>query len=318
MPHRIGIIGLGTVGSRFVEQFTAHPDFEVVAAWDADPDACATHANSVRIADDALEVVEEADAVYIAVPPLFHREYVDACVRAGTGIFCEKPLGVDLDESRAMVQLVEQSGLPAAVNFVVGSAPSAVQLAADVEAGRLGEIVRADLRLHFAEWPRAWHSKAQWLRFRDQGGWLREVASHFLFLARRALGPIELGAASVTFEDGVDGHLCEIDATARFTSSTAPLVMIGTSGGVGPDVVDLTIRGTHGSERIVDWYRLQSTTGGEWADRLGTDRAQLGSVAYAAQLGQLSLLLDGSANSLATFADALAVQELIEATLLGR
>jgi predicted dehydrogenase len=201
---------------------------------------------------------------------------------------------------------------------VFGSAPSATQLVTDVHAGRIGEIVRADLRLHFAEWPRAWHSKAQWLRFRDQGGWIREVASHFLFLAGRVLGPLELGGSSVTFADGDHGELCEIDASARFTTPAAPLVMIGTSGGVGPDVVDLTIRGTTGSERIVDWYRLQSTTGGEWIDELGTDRVQLGSAAYAAQLGQLSRLLDGAENSLATFDDALVVQEVVESMLLGR
>ncbi len=37
MTHRIGIIGLGTVGARFVEQFNRHDDFELVAAWDPDP-----------------------------------------------------------------------------------------------------------------------------------------------------------------------------------------------------------------------------------------------------------------------------------------
>lgn len=313
----MGIIGLGTVGSRFVEQFASHPDFDLVAAWDANPEACAAHAASTHIAEDAGEVIETADAVYIAVPPLFHRQYVEACVRAGTGIFCEKPLGVDVDESREMVQVVERSGLPAAVNFVFGSAPSATRLANDVHAGRIGDIVRADLRLHFAEWPRAWHTNAQWLRFREQGGWIREVASHFLFLAGRVLGPLELGGAAVTFADGDDGELCEIDACARFTTSTAPLVMIGTSGGIGPDVVDFTIRGTVGSKRVLDWYRLQSTTGDEWIDELGTDRVQLGSEAYAAQLGQLSRLLDGAENSLATFHDALVVQELVESMLSG-
>ena len=101
------------------------------------------------------------------------------------------------------------------------------------------------------------------------------------------------------------------------SGSDAPLVMIGTSEGIGPDVNDLTIRGTAGSLRIWDWYRLQHTTGGEWSDVVGTDRAQLGADAYAAQLDELSKLLDGTPSSIATFAESLAVQELVEAMLSG-
>ena len=124
--HRVGIIGLGTVGSRFVEQFGRHADFDLVSAWDPDPLACEVHADAVPIAGGAGGVIAESDAVYIAVPPAFHRTYVEACVDAGVAVFCEKPLGIDIAESRALVDLVERSGLPAGVNFVFGAAPSAV------------------------------------------------------------------------------------------------------------------------------------------------------------------------------------------------
>lgn len=316
MAHRIGIIGLGTVGARFVDQFNLHDDFDLVAAWDPDGDACAAHSDSVAIVDDAATVIALADAVYIAVPPFFHREYVEACMAANVGVFCEKPLGIDVTESRALVDLVTASGVPAGVNFVFSAAPSAVELAERVNQGAIGDIVRGDLRLHFAEWPRAWHAKAQWLKLRDQGGWIREVVSHFLFVANRVLGPLTLDHSIVTFPDGVDGELSEIDALARLsTPGGTPLVMIGTGEGVGPDVVDLTIRGTTGSLRLVDWYHLQSSDEGGWQHLLGTDRAELGANAYAGQLGELSKMLTGEPHSIATFAEALAVQELVEQML---
>lgn len=315
MAHRVGIIGLGTVGSRFVEQFGAHPDFELVAAWDADPATCADHADRVPVAAGASHVIAESDVVYIAVPPLFHRPYVEACVAAGTAIFCEKPLGVDVEESRSLVALVESSGRPAGVNFVFGAAPAATELQSAVAAGMLGPVLRGDLRLHFAEWPRSWHAKAQWLRWRDQGGWVREVVSHFLFLALRTLGPIAVETARVAYADGVDGELCEVDAIARFDAGGRPLLMIGTSGGAGPDVVELTIRGVDRSMRVWDWYRLQIDDGGGWADVLGSDRQSLGAEAYAAQLAALSAMLRGEPNPIATFAEALAVQELVEDVL---
>ena len=329
MTHRIGIIGLGTVGSRFVEQFDAHDAFDLVAAWDPDPAACDAHRAAVHVAVDAAAVIGASEVVYIAVPPLAHREYVERCVASGVAVFCEKPLGVDVAESRALVDLVERSGLPAGVNFVFSAAPSAVELRRRVTAGEIGEVVRADLRLHFGVWPRAWHARAQWLRLRDQGGWMREVVSHFLFVTHRVIGPLTVDTSAVTYPDGPDGELCEVDALARLHGPEAPLVMIGTSGGVGPDVNDLTLRGTTGSLRIHDWYRLQTVTnddgrdgtdGGDegwdgWRDVLGTDRAALAADAYAAQLGALADLLDGRPSDLATFAEALAVQELVEEML---
>ncbi len=314
--HRIGIIGLGTVGARFVEQFNAHDEFELVGAWDPDATACSSQQHAVRIARDADDVLSSADAVYIAVPPLFHREYVERCVRADVAVFCEKPLGIDVPESRALVDLVAASRLPAGVNFVFSAAPAATELLRRVHAGEIGDVVRGDLRLHFAEWPRAWHAKAQWLTQRDQGGWIREVVSHFVFLATRTLGPLTLQAADVSYPDGPSGVLAEVEATIRFAAADGtPVVMLGTSGGVGPDVVDFTVRGTTGSLRAAGWYHLQETTGGDWQHLLGTDRASLAANAYAAQLGELSKMLAGEEHSIATFSEALAVQELVEASL---
>ena len=60
MAHRVGIIGLGTVGSRFVEQFARHEAFDLVAAWDPDAEAC-----------DALYA-----AVRASVPDMTSREHL--------------------------------------------------------------------------------------------------------------------------------------------------------------------------------------------------------------------------------------------------
>ncbi|MEM7286626.1 MAG: Gfo/Idh/MocA family oxidoreductase, partial [Actinomycetota bacterium] len=224
MAHRVGIIGLGTVGSRFVEQFGSHDAFDLVAAWDHDAAACADHEDRVTIVASAEDVVAASELVYIAVPPLFHATYVEACVGAGRAIFCEKPLGIDVAESRRLVEAVEGSERPAAVNFVFGAAPSARRLLDEIAGGAIGDIVRADLRFHFCEWPRAWHARAQWLTRRDQGGWVREVASHFVFLAERLLGPLSLSDAVVGYPDGPDGHLSERWAAAEWTGA-APLTM---------------------------------------------------------------------------------------------
>jgi len=315
VAHRVGIIGLGTVGGRFVEQFGLHPAFEVSAAWDRSPDACARYADEVTVVGSASEVIDRADAVYIAVPPHHHREYVEACLASGTAIFCEKPLGIDVAESEQLVAAVEASDVPAGVNFVYSSAPAAVELGDAVGGGALGEVVSAELRLHFAEWPRAWQAEATWLADRDQGGWVREVASHHLFLLGRVLGSTTLESASATYPEGPDGVRCETHALAQLSAGDLPITLAGTVGGAGPDIVELTVRGTAGSMRVADWYRVESTDGGPWTATSDADRPALAAAAYAAQLDELDAMLSGRPHRLATFDEALAVQRLAESIL---
>ncbi|HJM00348.1 MAG: Gfo/Idh/MocA family oxidoreductase [Acidimicrobiales bacterium] len=317
MAHRVGIIGLGTVGSRFVEQFNLHDAFDLISAWDIDHEACSSHRDFVRIASSPDELIAECDLVYVAVPPLHHQQYVLDCLSHNTAIFCEKPLGVDLQSSRELVAAVNQSGLPAGVNFVFSSAPSAVELQKRLANRDLGDLIGADLRLHFSKWPRGWHEKAQWLRLRDQGGWVREVVSHFIFLTSRILGEVTLENSYIDYEDGADGSLCEQTALAFFSSRSIPLTLAGTSRGHGPDVVDLTFRGTSGSLRVWDWYQLQAATADSWVDLFSSNRDQLGADAYSAQLHQLDRMMNREEHTIATFDEALSVQESVEALLSG-
>jgi len=315
MKHSAGIIGLGTVGSRFVEQFNLHESFDLVAAWDPDSAACKANEKEVRITESASAVIEAADVVYIAVPPLFHDEYVRKCVAANSAIFCEKPLGIDITQSRELVALVNKAGTPAGVNFVFSAAPSATKMSEIVGQPEFGKIIRCDLDLHFREWPRPWHINAQWLRDRDQGGWVREVVSHFLFIINRSLGATSVNDVLISYPDGPEGKLAETDLLASLDSGGKPLTIKGTSGGAGPDIVNLTIRGTNSAVRIWDWYRLQVCEDGDWRDLLGTDRAKLGMNAYVEQLDQLALMVEGETSLIASFDEALAVQEIVEEIL---
>ncbi|MEC7384511.1 MAG: Gfo/Idh/MocA family oxidoreductase, partial [Actinomycetota bacterium] len=183
--HRVGIIGLGTVGARFVEQFNLHERFELTACWDASSEAQDRFRSTENVVETPEDVITNCDVVYIAVPPAAHATYVEQAVAAKCAIFCEKPLGVDIEESEHILQLVESSGLPSAINYVFGSAPSAVELGRRVSAGELGDIVSVEFTMHLTEWPRAWQAAATWLAEASEGGWIREVGSHYVFLAQR-------------------------------------------------------------------------------------------------------------------------------------
>lgn len=315
MAHKAGIIGLGVVGRRTAANLAAHPDFEIAAAWDLSPEACEAARSDIPgivIAADAGAVIESAaDFIYVATPPLTHHDYVIATIEAGKAIFCEKPLGIDVAQSRALTDRVEASGLASAVNFVFGGAPGAVALVEKAKSGALGAIRGIDISLHFATWPRGWQEAAQWLTRRDQGGFSREVLSHFIFLVERILGPAEIAGASVHYPG--DGA-AEAAIVARLQAGGVQITVAGSVGGAGPDRVECTVWGEAASCRLGDWYLLSQSDGGEWVGQL-TDIADPRAAAYRGQLDNLAAMLNGRAHTMPSFGEALRVQETIEALL---
>ncbi|MEM9611122.1 MAG: gfo/Idh/MocA family oxidoreductase [Actinomycetota bacterium] len=233
-------------------------------------------------------------------------------VAARKALLCEKPLGVEDAESVAMVERVAGSNKGAAVNFVFAAAPAAVALLDDVRSTDT-TLVGVDLTVHFERWPRPWQAGATWLRDRDQGGWTREVVSHFVFLAQRLLGPLTIEHRAVGFPD--DGST-ERWLTAELDGGGVPVRISGSSDTAGPDEVELTVRGVDRSWRLTNWYGYSiADAGGPWRPGL-SDAAASGPAAYAAQLGQLAALVEGRPNTLATFGEALEVQRIIEAMLV--
>jgi len=311
----VGIVGLGTVGRRFIEQFDRHDAFALIGGFDVSVDARTAAADGfgLQLFESASELINDAaiDMVYIATPPLHHEIYVDEVLAADKAIFCEKPLGVDNADTGAMVDRVGDAR--AAVNFVFGAAPSAVEMITQVASGACGRVTGADLRLHFCRWPRDWQAGAGWLRDRDQGGWVREVVSHYVFLIHRLFGPAEIEHSFVGYpNDGSSEQLLD----AVLSCNGVPIRLSGTSDAAGADEVEFTVRGADRSFRLTNWYQITSAVSdGPWEPSL-PDNAISGPAAYTAQLGEVARMAQGEPHRLATFSEAFAVQELVEALLV--
>src|SRR5690606_16624875 len=170
--------------------------------------------------------IENCDVLYVAAPPAAHVPLARAALQAGKAVFLEKPLATDLAEAEAFVAEAESMGARAAVNFPMASSPAVAQLRA--WRAEIGAPQRLDISTHFARWPRGWQSDATtWLSRRAEGGFTREVVSHFLFLARRQLGPLELLSAEVTYPAG---DLAETAIRAELMAGGLPLTLTGSVG----------------------------------------------------------------------------------------
>jgi predicted dehydrogenase len=125
-------------------------------------------------------VIAACDVLYVASPPSSHIADAEAAFAAGKAAFLEKPLASDLAAARRFVAAAEASGARAAVNFPMASSLAVAQLSAWREA--LGAPQSLSISAEFATWPRGWQQAASSrLAKRQDGGFTREVLSHFLF-----------------------------------------------------------------------------------------------------------------------------------------
>ena len=317
MKPSIAFIGLGVMGHRMLANMAAHGGFELALAWDPNAEACRVVEQQyagVKIGATAERIITDPsiDVVYIASPPASHREYVMAAAAAGKAVFCEKPLGVDVPESRFLVEEVESSRIINAVNFPFADAQAINMIQANLEDGSIGDVTGVDIRLHFSRWPRGWQESASWLARRKEGGYVREVGSHFVFLVEKLFGPATLVDASVRYP--ADDILCETHFLARLDCNGTTVSFAGGSGGVGPDRVEFTVWGTKTSYRLWDWNRLKSSRGEGWHDEMTRleDPRQDG---YMRVLDNFLGLLKGGAHTMPPLRAALSVQEIIEKIL---
>jgi predicted dehydrogenase len=258
-----------------------------------------------------------ADVVYLACPPGPRKAYALQAAAAGRGVFMEKPLGVDVAESRDLVAQLSRARLPGVVNFTQASSRGFDELRRAIDAGETGALLGIDIVVQYPTWPRAWQAEADWLRFRAEGGYTREVISHFLFLAGRFLGPLSLVSAHPRYP--ADPALCELDMLARLqTADGRPVTVMATTGGRQPDRQEVTVRGDKLNHQFREFSQLWRSDGGAWVEAVdwsvGEDPRRS---ALQRQLTEVGRWLRGEPHKLATAEEGLAVQELIEAMLAG-
>jgi len=229
----------------------------------------------------------------------------------------EKPLGTDNAQSRDLLAQLSQARLPGVVNFTQAASRGFEELQRAIDAGETGELLGIDIVVNYPAWPRAWQKDADWLRLRHEGGYTREVISHFLFLAGRFLGPLTLQHASPRYPQ--DPTLCELDMLARLTTADGrPVTVMATTGGQQPDRQEVTVRGSRMNYQFREFYQLWRSDGGPWQEALDWTTEDPRTSALQRQLSEVDLWLKGQPHKLATAEEALAVQELVEAMLVGK
>lgn len=318
---RIGIIGAGIMGERMLNAILQQDSslVQVCGIWDPAPEAMRRMEKSFprvpRLAD-AATIIDASDCVYIASPPASHLAHARAALAAGKSLFCEKPLATDVADARAFVA---QAGSRGAVNFPFASSPAVATIRNWIDTGEIGTPRRIEIEVGFAKWPRPWQvDAADWLDKPAQGGFTREVVSHFLFLSRRLGGPLQDLKGEASFPEAGKS---ERRIVASLQAGNLRVTLTGAVGETSKNDHNIwMLEGDRGAVRLCDWSIAERRRPhGTWLqapDALPNERAR--PLALKRQLEGVAKLARGEPHHLATLAEAFNVQEIVEGILASR
>lgn len=151
-PLNIGMVGSGFMGkAHAMALHTAPVVFPLSTAVccellaDRDAESARTQAQRLgfrRSTGDWRELVADPaiDIVSVCAPNDLHYPIARAALLAGKHVFCEKPLALDVAESRELARLAQSSGCVTLVGFNYVKNPIIGQAAQLIAAGELGAI----------------------------------------------------------------------------------------------------------------------------------------------------------------------------------
>jgi len=120
-PLRLGVIGVGVMGSNHARVLAELPGVEFVGV--ADPDrrqaSFVAQALGCSAVDDFSTLLDRGlDAVTIAAPTHLHREIALACIARAIHVLVEKPIASSADEGRDIVGAARRAGVTLMVGHV--------------------------------------------------------------------------------------------------------------------------------------------------------------------------------------------------------
>jgi predicted dehydrogenase len=164
---RLGVLGCGGRGLSVTESFLRNSPCVVTALGDIfqdrlDEGKALVNNLSTKLGKSAsvgatfkglkayeqLFASKDIDAVYIATPPYFHPEHVEAAVAAGKHVYLEKPVAVDVPGAKRVMAVGEKAAkakLNLAVGFQIRYASPYVLLEKRIRDGQIGAIVSGQI-----------------------------------------------------------------------------------------------------------------------------------------------------------------------------
>ncbi len=252
---RWGLIGCGDIAQRCVgPALTSLPTCELVAVSRRDLSQlqlCVKQFGARRGYESWQDLCtdDSIQAVYLASPVHLHCEQAVKAAECGKHVLCEKPLALDSNEGKRMVDAADRNGVHLGVAYYRHFFPVVQRMKEILSAGEIGDVMQvridaAETPLFSEDHPRYWIFEKE----KAGGGCLMDFGCHRIEVLLHLLGEIEKVKAATA--KVYDRHDVEDVATLllEFGSGAHGMLSVMRGGTENRDTV--TILGTTGSVRV--------------------------------------------------------------------
>ncbi|RLF02972.1 MAG: hypothetical protein DRJ59_02075 [Thermoprotei archaeon] len=204
MVVRIGIVGLGLMGTYHLRLLKRIQGVDVSALCDIDERRVAKIANEYGVEQrytDFREMFERAglDAVIIATPPKFHKELAVEALKSGLYVLLEKPMATNINDALEVYETTKKYKDKLMIGFSLRFNSTFMKIYDLIENGFLGAPLNQ------------WHIALgrippnPWIRNREiSGGMVNEHAVHVIYVFYWYAGkPIDVYSKTFTFTKDV-------------------------------------------------------------------------------------------------------------------
>lgn len=186
---KIALIGIGGMGMTHYNCYKNIPNAEVIAVADVRTEMAREKTEGkVTIYPGLDEVLanEKPDIVDICTPSYMHRDMSIKALKAGVNVLCEKPMSLSSDDARAIAAAAKAAGKLFMTAHVVRFMTPYIYLKNTVESGKLGRLLRLDMK-RLSSYP-SWSWENWMLDLEKSGGTPLDLSIHDLDFVQYMLG----------------------------------------------------------------------------------------------------------------------------------
>jgi myo-inositol 2-dehydrogenase / D-chiro-inositol 1-dehydrogenase len=206
------LFGAGLIGRVHGRNIAAHPRAKLQYVYDVNTEAAKQLASGLGAkgasSPEEIWAANDVEAVLIASSTNTHADLLSGAIRAHKAVYCEKPIDLNLDRVKVVVQEVYHANIPIMIGFSRRFDPNHLGVRKAIEEGKIGKVEMMHLTSRGREPPPISYVKVSGGQFRDQ-------TIHFFDLAcwLASEAPVEVYAAGAVLVDPAIGEAGDIDTS---------------------------------------------------------------------------------------------------------
>jgi myo-inositol 2-dehydrogenase/D-chiro-inositol 1-dehydrogenase len=210
--RKFALFGAGFIGRVHANNIATHPRAELQYVYDINSEAAELLASRLgaKVASSPEEIwtAADVDAVLIASSTNTHADLLSEAIQAHKPAYCEKPIDLNMERVKAVVQEAYHSDIPIMIGFSRRFDRNHLGVREAIEEGKIGKVEMMHLTSRAQEPPPISYVKVSGGQFRDQ-------TIHFFDLACWLAGeaPVEVYATGAALIDPAIGEAGDVDTS---------------------------------------------------------------------------------------------------------